>query len=233
MLEITPFYKKTITCPLCKNGYQTTKIRSRFVKVENLDSDFCPNYQAPASINPILYNVHVCPSCGYSSTEDFNTFFVPVIKEALIEKVSNAWKPRDYGGQRDIPTAITTYKLAVICGLHRREKKVTIAGLYLRIAWLYRLLEQKDCENRFMGLAAKEYTQSYSEDDYKGTQMSEERILYMIAELYRRLDQNEEAVRYFSRVIEKQQHSMDKKVIELAKEQWHEMKEKYRHSKSG
>ena len=43
---------------------------------------------------------------------------------------------------------------------------------------------------------------SYSEGDYSGTQMSETRVLYMIAELSWKIGDKDEAMRGFSRVIE-------------------------------
>ncbi|RDI41469.1 DUF2225 domain-containing protein [Falsibacillus pallidus] len=224
MSEVTPFFERKLECPLCKHSFKTTKIRSRFIKIERHDSDFCPVYN-DESVNPLLYNVHVCPSCGYSYTDEFQTFFVPLIREELEEKVAKHWTPQDFGGKRTIAKAVNAYKLAIYCGMIRREKKVTIAGLYLRIAWLYRLASMHAEEARFMKLSALEYSESYSNDDFSGTQMSEVRILYMIAELQRRLGNRDAAVLYFSKIIEKQQSTMDRKVVDMARERWQEMRE--------
>ncbi|WP_244888201.1 DUF2225 domain-containing protein [[Bacillus] enclensis] len=60
MTELTPYYDKKIQCLACRHSYSTTKIRSRFVKVKGHESDFCPVYGSD-EINPLLYNVSVCP----------------------------------------------------------------------------------------------------------------------------------------------------------------------------
>ena len=79
----------------------------------------------------------------------------------------------------------------------------------MRLAWLYRLLENTDHEKRFMKLAMDAYLHSYMEDDFKGTQVSEVRILYLIGELARRTHQTEQAVKYFSKVIEQQNRTIE------------------------
>ena len=55
--------------------------------------------------------------------------------------------------------------------------------------------------------------------------MSELRIIYMIAELSRRLGDREQATRFFSKAIEKQSSTVEPKLIEMAKEQWQLMRE--------
>lgn len=62
--------------------------------------------------------------------------------------------------------------------------------------------------------------ESYSNEDYSSTQMSDVRIMYMIAELSRRINDLENATRFFSKVIEKQSIAGEAKIIEMAKEQW-------------
>jgi len=105
-----------------------------------------------------------------------------------------------------------------------KEKSISIAGLTLRIAWIYRDKAQFANEKRFLSTARNYYLKSYSEGDYIGTQMSEARVLYMIAELASRIGDHEEAVRNFSRVMEQQDSTTDLQVIKLAKERWQEIK---------
>jgi uncharacterized protein len=230
MNEVTPYYNKEIQCLACRHSYSTTKIRSRFVKVEGHESDFCPLYGSD-EISPLLYNVSVCPRCGFSFTDEFSKYIVPVLKNDLEMKISRHWQPQDYGGIRTMEEAIKTYKLAAYCALIKKEKKITVAGLYLRTAWLYRKLNQGDQERRFINLATHEYIESYLSDDFKGTSMSETKLLYLIAELLRRQDKVDEAVKYLSKVIEKQHLSTEPKIVEMAKERWYEMRESFKDQK--
>lgn len=103
---------------------------------------------------------------------------------------------------------------------NKKEKNVAIAGLLLRLAWLYRSLNNKGQEERFLKLARDKYMDSYSTEDYSSTQMSTVRIIYMIAELSRRIGDIENATRFFSRVIEKQNVSGEAKIMDMVKEQW-------------
>lgn len=121
--------------------------------------------------------------------------------------------------------AIRTYKLAAYTATLKKEKFVIIGGLYLRIAWLYRLQEKKQ-EQRFLELAFHNYYESFSREDYRGTQVSDVRILYLLGELARRTDKEETAVQYFSKVIESRKRTVETKLIEMAQERWKEIRER-------
>lgn len=224
MGEVEPLFDREMKCLLCEQSSKTKKIRSRYIKVAEYDTDFCPKY-AENSINGLFYNIFVCPHCGYASSNDFSKYFAPGTKEALFEKVTSKWKTQSYGGKRSIDEAIITYKLASYCGMLKKEKHITLAGIYLRIAWLYRLKEDAAQEVRFLKLARQEYAESYSKGDFQGTQVSEIRILYLCGELSRRSGQIEDAIKYFSKVIEKQKTAIETSIIQMARDRWAEIKE--------
>ncbi|TQR09832.1 DUF2225 domain-containing protein [Psychrobacillus soli] len=223
-MEISPYYQKSIECLHCKKQFKTTKVRSKFVKVESYASDFQPNYQNK-EINPLLYNIFVCEHCGVSFTEEFSKYFAPGVKDELQEKIANKWVPRSYGNERSIEEGINAYKLGIFCGIIKKEKFINIAGLALRTAWLYRLQQKHADERRFIEIARNRYEDSYSYGDFSGTQMSETRVVYLIAELSRRIGDVEYATRYFSKVIEKQSTSLEPKIVEMAKDRWQEIRD--------
>ncbi|MBE3569607.1 MAG: DUF2225 domain-containing protein [Bacillales bacterium] len=224
MVEITPFYEKKEECPLCKKIFTTTKIRSRFIKVVSYDTDFSPIYQ-DSEINPLVYFVNVCPHCGYSYTEEFSRYFPTAILNEIKEKVCSRWVYQDYGKHRSIKEGINSYKLAYYCATLMHEKYVTLGGLALRTAWLYRLLSSQEEEKRFLAIAVKQYEDSYSNGDFSRTKMSEMKILYLIGELKRRLGLYEEATFYFSKVIGRQKFATEQKILEMAKNQWQKIRD--------
>lgn len=226
-MEITPTYDKKLKCFNCENKFTSIKIRSRFVRVVSYDTDFKTKYPN-SEANPLFYNVNICPNCGFSFTDDFTQYFAPGTKEAIKNQITAKWSERSFGTTRDIDEAIETYKLAYLSAIVKKEKAITTAGLVLRLAWLYRDKEQPIEENRFMTIARDLYIKSYGADDYVGTQMSEARVLYMIGELSRRIGDDDEAVRNFSRVIEQQKTTLDPKAVDMAKERWQEMREQKR-----
>ncbi|QUG42514.1 DUF2225 domain-containing protein [Psychrobacillus sp. INOP01] len=222
-MELTPYYQKDIECLHCKKKFKTTKVRSKFIKVVSHDTDFQPIYENK-EVNPLLYNIFVCEHCGFSFTDDFTKYFAPGAKEIIQEQVASKWTPRSFGNERTIEEGIMTYKLGILSGTLKKEKFVSLAGLALRTAWLYRLQDKQKEEYRFMEIARDRYADSYSNDDYNGTQMSESRMLYLIAELSRKIGDIEYATRYFSKVIEKQSTSVEPTITEMAKNRWQEIR---------
>lgn len=224
MTELLPLYDKTHECLMCHKTFTSKKARSRFVKMIKYDTDFCPLYSTEG-VNPLYYYVKVCPHCGFSFSDDFLPFFAPGSKEVITEKVCNNWVSQDFGGERNVQSAIQTLKLAAYCGTLKKEKHINLAGLYIRLAWLYREIDNQEQELRFTNLALKEYMESYSTDDYKGTQVTEVRMFYLIGELSRRTNKIDQATRYFSKVIENQKNTTEATTVEMAKERWHEIRE--------
>ncbi|MDM5334870.1 DUF2225 domain-containing protein [Ureibacillus composti] len=223
-MEISPFYEKKVVCLNCKETFPTLKVRSKFIKVAHSDSDFRPIY-SDSNVNALFYNVFVCEHCGFSFTEDFSKYFAPGIKEEIERKITQKWVPHSFSGERTITQALQAYQLALVCGSIKKEKFVALAGLALRIGWLYRALENVMQEQRFLSLARDLYIDCYSTEDFAGTPMSATRVTYMIAELSRRIGDLETATRYFSKVIENQRIGGEAKLIEMAKDQWQFVRE--------
>ncbi len=223
MAQLEPLYDKDYTCHLCGHTFSSKKVRSRFVKIISFDTDFAPSY-ASTSENPNVYFVHVCPKCGFSFTDEFSSYFPPGTKEDLDKKVSSQWIPHEFSGERSIEDAVKTYKLGSYCSVLKKEKHIVTAGLYIRTAWLYRSQKNMEQESRFLKLALHEYIESYSTGDYKGTQVSEDRLMYLIGELSRRTGNSQDAVRFFSKVIERQKQSFEPNITQMAKDRWQEMR---------
>lgn len=224
MEEIQPLFDRSMECLLCKQTSTTKKIRSRFIKVAEYDTDFCPKYEE-GSVNALYYNIFVCPHCGFAYSKEFSKYFAPGTKELIIEKICSNWVSHSFSEERTIDDAIQTYKLASYSATLKKEKHITIAGIYMRITWLYRIKQDKEQEIRFMKLARHEYDESFSFGDYSGTQVSEIRILYLAGELSRRIGDNQKAMKYFSSVLEKQKSAVETSIIQMARDRWAEIKE--------
>ena len=222
-MEVSPFYEKKMECIQCKKSFNTYKVRTKFVKVKETDTDFMPKY-VDENVQAMYYNVFVCEHCGFSFTDDFTKYFAPGTSEEIQEKITKSWVHHDFNGERTVFQALQAYKLALLCADIKREKNVAKAGLALRLAWLYRSLKNEGQELRFLKVARDQYLESYSNEDYATTQMSGTRVVYMIAELSRRIGDMENAVRFFSKVIEGQRTGGEAKLVEMAKERWGEIR---------
>jgi len=223
MSDAPLLYNKVMKCLLCQQSFTTTKVRKSAIKVIGQDTDLKPLYEA-GGINPLFYNVHVCMNCGYSFTEDFSSYFGPGTAEVLKASVSDHWVKQDYSGERAPVKAIKSYKLALYSGVLKKEKHLTLAGLALRTAWIYRDMGRKKEEKRFLSIAAREYEEAFSQEDV-AEKMSEIKVLYLLGELNRKLARREKAISYFSQVIERQRQSNEKQIIEMARDRWHELRD--------
>ena len=224
-MELSPLYDKETECLNCKKNFPSSKVRSKSIKIESTDTDFCPTY-VNNTVHAFYYNVFVCEHCGFAFTEDFSIYFGPGKKEEITSKITSNWFPRSFNGERSTEKALEAFKLALFSGITKKEKAVTLAGLCLRIAWIYRSIQNEEQETRFITLARDQYLESFSNGDYEGTQMSEIRVFYIIAELSRRVNDIDNATRFFSKVIEHQRVGGEGKLIEMAKDQWQILKEK-------
>lgn len=222
--ELKPLYDKEVKCPICLFTNTTKKIRSRFIRVEKTETDFLTHYQ-DKNLNPIFYEVNVCSKCGYAFADTFSNSFSVSTLERIKTQITANWKERDFSNERSIGLAVEAYKLSIISGSLKQEKSIVLAGICLRLAWLYRLQNDDEQEKRFMNLAHEKYKASYIEADYIGTQMTEMRLLYLTGELSRRLGLRDESVKYFSKVINHKNRSTETKLVEMAREQWYLIRE--------
>lgn len=223
MKTVGPLYDKEFQCEVCESKFTSKKIRSRFIRSENVHSDFFTEYRG--DVNPYFYEVYVCPFCGYSFTDNFSHHFPPGVKEEIYVQITSNWKSRNYGGERTIEEAIQTYKLALLSARIKKEKNIVLAGLAMRLGWLYRMLNDNEQEARFLRLSLGYYEKAYENSDHIGTQMSDMRLLYLIGELHRRVGDREKAIQYLSRVINHKNKAIEPKIVEMAREQWYLIRE--------
>lgn len=222
--QLTPLYDKHETCAVCQTTFVSKKIRSRFIKLDHTDTDFCPYYKDEEN-SPLLYFVKVCPNCGYSYSDQFGTYFPEGTKEHIDRLVRAKWVPHNYGEERTVSQAIQTYKLAVYCATIKREKSIVIASLLIRLAWIYRKAEKAGEERRFLELALESFNDAYLEGFYGNSDMTEIRVLYLLGELNKRIGNYEQAITHFAKVVDQQNTTLERKVVELAREQWYATRE--------
>lgn len=231
MISLEAFYEKKMTCVFCEKSFDTLKVRSRFSVPYLIDSDFCPHYR-DGNYNPHFYYVNVCTECGFAFSEEFSNLFPVGAKDIIRVQIMGQWKKRNFGAIRDIHQALESYKLAILAGSLKKEKNAVLAGLCLRLAWLYRNEENLEQEKRFLVLALNAYEASFVHSDFAGTSMTEIKVLYMIGELSRRVGQDDKAVLYFSKIFQHINSSAEQKMVKRAREQWSLLMEERRQAKS-
>ncbi|MCA0757395.1 DUF2225 domain-containing protein [Paenibacillus sp. N4] len=214
-----PLYQSKIECICCEMTFTTSRVRPSFKKATKSDSDFCGYYKS--EINPDYYVVRVCPSCGYATTENGLERLSDLQKKQYHERIGSRWQRQEYGGERSVTQAMRCYKLALLSAQAVGEKDRVIAGLLHHIAWLYRYEANQHEEKRFLRFALQSYIRVY---ETEGVSLNNAKLMYLIGELYRRIGEENDAVRWFSRVVN------DKKIVDAAmirasREQWQLIRE--------
>lgn len=217
-LELEPLFTIKVTCNYCENEFTTSRVRPSFKRAIKTDTDFCGYYR---NENPDYYVVRVCPFCGFASTENSTERLNERQTARFHEEIEMRYIKRDYGGKRDWSTALETYKLGLLCAQTINEKERIIASLLHHISWLYRYKEDREQEQRFLQYSLESYIRVYETESNLG---NDARLMYLIGELNRRIGNYNDAVKWFSRVINDKK-IMDASMIRASREQWAVLRE--------
>lgn len=195
---IKSLFIKEISCPVCKNSFGTASVKVNAPRIASRDSDLFIRYSV---INPYLYEVWLCPTCGYAALKvDFSKireFQIKLIKE----KITPKWVNREY----DIPftekVAIERYKLALLNALVIESKSSTKAMICLKIAWMYRLLMDEANEKNYIKQSLVAFNDTFMNEKLPAYGLDRFSIMFLIGELHRRIGEDSLALRWFSEVI--------------------------------
>lgn len=216
---VDPLYLSKCKCIHCEKPFQSSRVRPSFKKTLRTDTDFCVHFNE--AVNPDYYVVRVCPFCGFASTENFSSKMLPWQKKLYMDRIGTQWTTKDYCGKRSWEEALQTYKLALLCAQIKEESERVIAGILHHIAWLYRIKNNAEQEKRFLEFALQSYIHVYERE---GGDLNNARLMYLIGELYRRLGNFNEAVRWFARVVNNKKIE-DAAMIRASREQWMAVRE--------
>ncbi len=209
------FYTAEKTCAICDQKFSVTRVRNRLSMLKQ-DSDFCTYYK---EVNPYYYAIWVCPHCGYAAQDNY--FEEPPFNAATIKNFLSGREVKvNFGGQRTRQDAITTYKLAVYFADMADALPSRQAGLYLKLAWLYREGGLPDEETAMLDQAREYYEKAFLKEKIPIGNMSQITLEYLIGELLRRTGRLAEALNYLSKVVGNPQAKNEKRILELAREAW-------------
>lgn len=212
-------YSRKVACPVCNHKFTSMKVIESKLRVEENDTDLFTKYRG--DVHPLQYNSVVCPSCGNSALENNFKNMIPRKKEVIKEKVTPKWCGQDYTKKRTLDESIICLKLVLYCAEITKSKKAELAGICLKIAWLYRIKEGAE-EMKFLKLSVKLYEESFKEEDIE---MDELTLTYLIGELNRRTGDMEKATSWLGRVVSSPYIKNNPQIEKLARDQWELMKE--------
>lgn len=191
-------FDKEVICPVCQNKFKTKVVKVKSPRILSKDSDFFIRYSVA---NPYFYDVWVCNSCGYAAMKiDFDKI-KSYKKDLIMKKITSKWRPREYPDVLNEKLAIERYKLALLNAIMGEFASSTKAMLSLKIAWMYRLLEDKNNETSYLKQALDSFTDAYTNEGLPVYGLERDSLMYLLGELNRRLNNNDAALRWYSKTL--------------------------------
>jgi len=185
-------YDISVCCPFCGTTFTAKQIRFSRLKLIKQDPDLRMHYE---QMDPILYNVFVCPECSYANlAQDFD-------KITSVKKLLPFSNKRPEGSQlTELELAIENYKLVLQCLKKLESTPDKLARIYLYLAWLYEDTGKAPAAKEMRQEALTYFKQAYStSSDQNSSQIHQ--ITYLIAELSLQLGNKKDAYDFFQRLI--------------------------------
>lgn len=204
-------YDKSYICPVCDLPFVSKCVRTGKVKLENKDTDLRPIYDF---MDPLKYDAIACDKCGYAAvTRYFGKLSTKQAKE-LKEKIG-----KKFSGLNTInpvysyDDAIIRHKLALVSSMVKEAKNSERAYTCLKLSWVLRgkrehlpkndssikavYAEELECvQNAYEGFA-----KAISKEAFPIAGMDEKTLIYIMADLARRLKKYNDATQLLSRLM--------------------------------
>lgn len=191
-------YDRTVECPVCGKITKIKAVKSTAPRMKSRDSDFMIHYDV---INPMLYEISYCRICGYAALQRDFTSISDRQRKAILSKITLNWKSKNYPEEYGVDTAIEQHKLALLNAVVKESKSSEKAILCLKISWLYRLNCDRENEAVFQKQAIQGLELAYENESLPIYGLDKYSVLYLLGELYRRIGNTSEALKYFGNII--------------------------------
>lgn len=205
-------YDRSCTCPVCLKEFKTKAVKTGKARLMSVETDLRPIYDL---LDTTKYDVIVCPKCGYSALNKYFNIITDVQKKWIKQKISNQFKGIENEKEiYDYEDAIKRYKLTLLNTVVKKGKLSEKAYICLKLTWMLRCkrmeLEEYDDdiyndllkqEKNFTQHAYEGFSKAFVKEGFPMCGMDEMTVTYLIGELARRVGNNEESLRWLSKVI--------------------------------
>lgn len=214
MLESEMLFDKTYECPVCGKTVKSRTVRAGKAKLAGTDLDIRPRYE---QIEPIKYDVVLCPKCGFAALSRFFQYVTPTQKKTIIAKISKNFKPPRESEIYTFEEAVERYKMALLSAIVKGAKPSEKAYICLKAGWLIRswseslnpampgvamkkkeLLEQ---ENAFLNNALEGFINARQSEGFPMCGMDEMTVDYLIGALAVRFEKYDVASKMIAGIL--------------------------------
>ncbi|MEW6446697.1 MAG: DUF2225 domain-containing protein [Bacillota bacterium] len=220
--EESQFYTKHYTCAFCGTGFPSLVVKSKNVRLVKTDSDFCPHYR---TVNPLFYEVAVCPKCGYAFNEEMQKKLNDRERANLAKRLPEIRKPLRFDGVRNLSLAVESFRAAIACLEAVEGKRLLLGKLYLKVAWLYRT-SGNEAEERGYTEKALWYLDEAYRTEHSADPSLELNLLYLLGDLSFRLGLDDAAARWFNKILTHPKRSANPGILNRTRDRWYDIRQK-------
>lgn len=218
-------FDKKVNCPVCNGEFQTKMVKISACRLDRKDEDFCPHYK---DIIPMAYDIWVCPFCGYAAFLNHFHSISHSNSKLVRQYLHGKWVEKDFGNVRTVGDAIQCYMLTLMESGIVNSKSSHKGNICIKIAWLYRIVRNTSGENKYLKFALDNYQEAFNNEKVYDGSLNEVSLCYLIGELFRRLGQPGEAIKWFSNVISNPAINSYPTIENLTRKQWQIAREEYK-----
>lgn len=207
-------YDKTYSCPVCNRSFKARSVKIGKIRLVGKDTDLMPFYE---NINPLFYDVAICPYCGYGAMISYFDKLRSYQAELILKNITPKFKPKAYPNIYDVDIAIERFKYSLLICAVKNAKSSEKAYNCLKLSWMYRLKNDSENELRFLEFALIGFKEAFEKESFPICNMDQHTLMYLIGEIARRLGKNDEALLWFGKVIVSR--SVKPRIKDMAREQ--------------
>ncbi len=209
-------FDKKYECPVCGENIKARTLRAGKARLLHSDMDLRPVYE---HIEPLKYDVILCPHCGYAALSRFFTSPTASQIKEIKENISGSFKASIK--EQDTYTyeeALYRYKLSLANTIVKHGKPSEKAYICLKTGWLLRSWQEKlraeqdqEASGKLAGLKEQErsflknaldgFLAARENENYPMCGMDETTVEYLIAVLAMEFDQCDISSRIISSIL--------------------------------
>jgi uncharacterized protein (DUF2225 family) len=224
-----PLFEVYLVCPVCEcRDWVSYLYRSESQKLTQNDlllPVMAEGLKGYATLCPTMYQIHVCPKCGYASTErdEFPTvrpeskpaqkpLRMPQAVTDLTQKDAEARleilegvDPRQlFARPRDLDALALACRMGIVSERHRVDAGLPRAnyrtgGHHLRIAWVAAVYDEQEWEREELEAALASYEAEYAAE---GSEEVLGPVCYLMMSICLRMDDESKARRYLDLLVQ-------------------------------